>query len=679
MRDDLRNVIRWMPHGRSFKIVNPREFELRVIPTYFEHSKISSFVRQAQGWGFRSELLQLEKRLFIVVFFVYLFNLSHTILFTVFLLLSTELTKGRERHAFYNEYFLRGLPHLCKKMTRPSLTKKVVCDPDHEPDLFQVSAEHPVPERISHDDMNLAVIQAVGKCIMDGGPKARLPMIYSTNFQKSPSLCKTNHPPCRLNNDSKPIVPPPVSAANHRSSNNSISVGASKSLTVLPPSSSSASLSTVSGYFQSGDSMMGSPNQHNHQRQAHQIDQQDSQLHQQQRQQQQHAQSQMHQQQHNHVQHGQSAVQHSTDEHQNQSQNHYHQPKSQSQPNTQANFQLDQQQKIQALLQQQYLTQAMNQPQQQRYQPQQPQPQIQPQSRDNSFNAILQFLQNASNSTTSSTNYAQQPQPQHSQDSSLNAVLQLIQNQPTNSSSLPNLQNPMNQPLQQQQTQQQNFQSQDPHSFLSSLMNNNISSSTYTQNPNPPNAPPAFLMNAMQQQQNQQQGRLSQGGLAGTSGSENNNGAFRPMSGNPSLQQDQLLNIVNSLLSGQSSESTVSALPPSSSWGQYTQTIGNAGNQRGGMRNVASGSGTNPLQQFLAQATSQHQPHQVQNPNLMLSNLPQIDLSAFGGGNIGSSEEYLHIIAQAVAAGAQLGAEAVSMTSNSSPRPGDQQQNGPSS
>ncbi|KAL7466236.1 hypothetical protein ACHAXS_006529 [Conticribra weissflogii] len=55
MREDLKDVICWMHHGRAFKIVNPRDFELRVIPTYFEHSKISSFVRQAQGWGFRSE------------------------------------------------------------------------------------------------------------------------------------------------------------------------------------------------------------------------------------------------------------------------------------------------------------------------------------------------------------------------------------------------------------------------------------------------------------------------------------------------------------------------------------------------------------------------------------------------------------------------------------------------
>jgi hypothetical protein len=52
-RPDLTDVIVWMPHGRSFKILKPRDFEIRVLPVYFDHSKFSSFIRQANGWGFR--------------------------------------------------------------------------------------------------------------------------------------------------------------------------------------------------------------------------------------------------------------------------------------------------------------------------------------------------------------------------------------------------------------------------------------------------------------------------------------------------------------------------------------------------------------------------------------------------------------------------------------------------
>jgi hypothetical protein len=48
-RPDLADVIAWLPHGRSWRVLKPREFEVRVIPTYFEHAKFSSFIRQANG------------------------------------------------------------------------------------------------------------------------------------------------------------------------------------------------------------------------------------------------------------------------------------------------------------------------------------------------------------------------------------------------------------------------------------------------------------------------------------------------------------------------------------------------------------------------------------------------------------------------------------------------------
>ena len=48
-RQDLADIISWMPHGRSWRVLKPREFEVRVIPTYFEHAKFSSFIRQANG------------------------------------------------------------------------------------------------------------------------------------------------------------------------------------------------------------------------------------------------------------------------------------------------------------------------------------------------------------------------------------------------------------------------------------------------------------------------------------------------------------------------------------------------------------------------------------------------------------------------------------------------------
>lgn len=110
-RPDLADIISWMPHGRSWKVHKPREFEVKVIPTYFEHSKFSSFIRQANGWGFRR-----------------------------------IISKGPDRNSYYHEMFLRGKPHLIKLMKRPTTTGRPQADANTEPDFYRISQEYPLPE-----------------------------------------------------------------------------------------------------------------------------------------------------------------------------------------------------------------------------------------------------------------------------------------------------------------------------------------------------------------------------------------------------------------------------------------------------------------------------------------------------------------------------------------------------
>jgi len=133
---DLADIIEWLPHGRSWRILKPREFEHRVLPRYFEHSKYSSFVRQTNGWGFR------------------------------------RISVGSDRNSYYNELFLRGLPHLCKKMKRHGVSEKAMIDAKHEPDLGAISKLYPVPQETIQDD--LAVLES----IIDEGPRARMPVRY---------------------------------------------------------------------------------------------------------------------------------------------------------------------------------------------------------------------------------------------------------------------------------------------------------------------------------------------------------------------------------------------------------------------------------------------------------------------------------------------------------------------
>ena len=56
-KEELSHIICWMPHGRSWRLVDPVEFESVVIPKYFGHASLQSFMRQANGWGFKRELV----------------------------------------------------------------------------------------------------------------------------------------------------------------------------------------------------------------------------------------------------------------------------------------------------------------------------------------------------------------------------------------------------------------------------------------------------------------------------------------------------------------------------------------------------------------------------------------------------------------------------------------------
>ena len=135
---DLADVVGWAPHGRSWRILKPRDFEIRVLPKYFEHSKLSSFVRQANGWGFR------------------------------------RLSQGYDKNAYYHEYFLRAMPWLCKKMRRPKVAEKKAVDPEMEPDLDVISAQLPVVD--TPPTREVLVLQKT----IELGPKARMPVLWDT-------------------------------------------------------------------------------------------------------------------------------------------------------------------------------------------------------------------------------------------------------------------------------------------------------------------------------------------------------------------------------------------------------------------------------------------------------------------------------------------------------------------
>lgn len=50
---DYSHIICWLPHGRSWRVLQPKVFAQKIIPLHFRHNRFSSFMRQVNGWGFR--------------------------------------------------------------------------------------------------------------------------------------------------------------------------------------------------------------------------------------------------------------------------------------------------------------------------------------------------------------------------------------------------------------------------------------------------------------------------------------------------------------------------------------------------------------------------------------------------------------------------------------------------
>jgi HSF-type DNA-binding len=46
-------LIGWMPHGRAFKVLRPSDFERRIMPMYFGHSRYSGFLSMVRLYGLK--------------------------------------------------------------------------------------------------------------------------------------------------------------------------------------------------------------------------------------------------------------------------------------------------------------------------------------------------------------------------------------------------------------------------------------------------------------------------------------------------------------------------------------------------------------------------------------------------------------------------------------------------
>lgn len=128
------DVIAWLPHGRSFRVLQPKAFEERVIPLFFRHGRYASFARQVNGWGFH------------------------------------RVTNGPDYGSYYHELFLRGLPHLCERMRRPSpgtiRKNKKENGAEPAPNFYEISEACPLPENVRAHPLAAAAAKNGSKAAM---------------------------------------------------------------------------------------------------------------------------------------------------------------------------------------------------------------------------------------------------------------------------------------------------------------------------------------------------------------------------------------------------------------------------------------------------------------------------------------------------------------------------------
>lgn len=102
-RDGFANVVSWQPHGRCFVVHKPKEFVNHIMPKYFKQSKMASFQRQLNLYGF------------------------------------SRLTGGLDKGGYYHELFLRGKVSLAYKINRMRVKGtgvRMPTNPDSEPNLY---------------------------------------------------------------------------------------------------------------------------------------------------------------------------------------------------------------------------------------------------------------------------------------------------------------------------------------------------------------------------------------------------------------------------------------------------------------------------------------------------------------------------------------------------------------
>jgi len=165
---EFSQIITWMPHGRSWKIIDTKGFQKEVMPRFFEYTNYESFVRLVNAWGFK------------------------------------RVPSGPDRNSYFHEMFLRGVPHLLGKMHRlTNKDKRIKLRREDQLNFYSLSERYPLPavsntgcsssskdsiEQRSEDSSGLKLLSSVSDEVS-----------LKSDLSQGPSLSKTFLPNPRRN------------------------------------------------------------------------------------------------------------------------------------------------------------------------------------------------------------------------------------------------------------------------------------------------------------------------------------------------------------------------------------------------------------------------------------------------------------------------------------------------
>ncbi len=177
--NEYSDIISWQPHGRCFLLHDPKEFLEVVMPRSFKQTKLTSFQRQLNLYGF------------------------------------SRLTSGPDKGGYYHELFLRGKRQLCTRMIRMRIKgtrTKAASDPESEPNFYDMP---PVVEKSSPKKSNRRISTKEEPKTLPSKPSSSKPSYQDSpvcvSIPSSVSSSITNSRPNSPLTD-PPFLPPVYSA-----------------------------------------------------------------------------------------------------------------------------------------------------------------------------------------------------------------------------------------------------------------------------------------------------------------------------------------------------------------------------------------------------------------------------------------------------------------------------------